>query len=277
MGSGLISPTRSLTSDNSRTQTRRSSISNRSGSRASNQGEYFFFCLFYYYNSIISLGESQILFGVTNIQIVRLKGEVFNVEAIHSILERKHFNGNISAVSPATSLNGFICSPNKTLFIPPVGHEVDINSKKAKLNISFIKNRDEELRSVSETIINNLFRNVLSTNSSRDYFIETVTGLNSKEVQSGKENDKKSVLSLSNYGVFFSEIKKVKPLNYRLILEIKYLGYSNYLSSEKEKIDELIISTSGVPLQVIFLPFYFNYDLLSLIVDIFQNQFIDGR
>eukprot|EP01035_Chromulina_nebulosa_P022631 gene22631-29303_t len=150
-----------------------------------------------------------------SVAIVRLRGEVFDADMTHSILKTK--------TSEPHPLNEFVVPPNSPPFIPPVGHNVAANPNKAKINISFIKGRDSELRNIAETVMGSLFRSVLA---------ETIWWSLSLDKT---EKDSKSHQRLSlpfplgkNYGVYFNEIREPRSLQQRVIIELKHAGYLSY-------------------------------------------------
>ena len=187
---------------------------------------------------------SATLIGVTNILILRLKGEVFLIDTVRDIIERNQSQKN------NTIIDHFIVPPNLLNFIPPVAFESDYNPNKGKINISTIKGRDKELRNISETVISELFKDVLNTNSTVDYLLATLSGSNEKciPLRGVEKYDQKSQIT---YGVYFNEIKDVKPLHYRMIAELKYKGYFSYYEEDNNKVKllEETLSPMSVTLQ----------------------------
>lgn len=196
------------------------------------------------------------LLGAPSVLIIRLRGDVFPIEITRNVIER---NKNLDI------LTQFVV-PQSPAFIPPVGKKffdpAYIESQKAlhsrgKVNISLIKGRDAELRSISEVIADTLFKSLLTGTSVKEYCRSTLSGVNqyaldmpqsSYGLTSLPGNDLSSNNSSSSssnttnpsadailaatkrlsdnisYGVYFREIQPVAPLVERLVTELKHTG-----------------------------------------------------
>lgn len=187
----------------------------------------------------------QVSLGAPSVLIVRLRGDVFPIETTKSIIER---NKELDILSE------FVV-PESQAFVPPVGQKffdpVYLEAQKAlhsrgKVNFSLIKNRDAELRGITEVIADALFKSILTTSSIKDYCRGTLSGVNEFAVdipdssygrtslpanaesgQKDRRDDGSHVAVLSDnvsYGVYFREIQVAPPLLQRLVVELKHLG-----------------------------------------------------
>ena len=186
----------------------------------------------------------QVMLGPPSVLLVRLKGEVYPIETTKNVIER---NKQIKIVENYNI-------PEKLPFIPPPGIKYfdpvfvaaqEAMHNKGKINISIIKDRDHELREITNIISDMLIKDVLSTHDVKDYLHSVLSGANINSIESKTMNTVRMNESKTNeytnssdtvcanivYGLYFTEIKPVKSLLERFIIELNYLGINKYNSN----------------------------------------------
>jgi hypothetical protein len=194
------------------------------------------------------------LLGPPSVLIVRLVGDVFPLETTKALIER----------NPALGVVSEFVVPENSAFIPPVGQKffdpnyIEAQRKlqsKGKVNLSLIRDRDGELRSITETIADSIFKAVLSTTAVREYCRSTLSGMNEYAVEvpgsshgqtalpgNAGKGDKDSLASNVSYGVYFREILPKAPLLQRLVVELKHRGV---LASALPVFDNAAVNSPG--------------------------------
>jgi hypothetical protein len=198
------------------------------------------------------------LLGPPSVLIVRLVGDVFPLETTKAIIER----------NPALGVVSEFVVPENAAFIPPVGQKFfDPNyieaqktlHSKGKVNLSLIRDRDGELRSITETIADSIFKAVLNTTAVKEYCRNTLSGVNEFALDvpgsshgqtalpgNAGRGDKDALASNVSYGVYFREILPRAPLLQRLVVELKHRGV---LASALPVFDNAAVSSPGEEVQ----------------------------
>lgn len=186
------------------------------------------------------------LLGAPSVLIIRLRGDVFPIETTRTVIER---NKNLDIMTE------FVV-PQSQAFVPPVGKKFfdptyieaqKVLHSRGKVNLSLIKGRDAELRSISEVIADTLFKSLLTTSTVKEYCRSTLSGVNHHAVDVphssyGLTSLPANALPSSNdvpqtiltatkqlsdnisYGVYFREIAPLPPLVERLVTELRHAG-----------------------------------------------------
>jgi hypothetical protein len=206
------------------------------------------------------------LLGAPSVLLVRLRGDVFPVETTKNILER---NAELNILQ-----DYFV--PQAREFIPPAGKKffdayfIEEQKKlhsKAKVNLSFIKGRDEELRDITQLVADDLFKVLLAAVDVRETCRATVSGENifavdvpgtshgslfKPSVQALQEQSLPSRVVADNqvYGVYFPELKPSVSLLRRLIVELKCLGVVQSPTNASVLAGVVVPGQSGLDLPV---------------------------
>lgn len=178
--------------------------------------------------------------GAPSVLIVRLRGDVFPIETTKSIIER----------NPQLHVLSEFVVPETRAFVPPVGQKFfdpvyleaqkNLHSK-GKVNFSLIKDRDAELRNITQMVADALFKDVLQSGDVHNYTRATLSGINDAAVEIPDSSFGRTALPAnaesvtsshgvaviadnSSYGVYFREIQVHAPLLQRLVVELKHAG-----------------------------------------------------
>jgi hypothetical protein len=176
------------------------------------------------------------LLGPPSVLIVRLQGEVYPIETTKSVIQR----------NPALDVLSEFVVPESPVFIPPVGQKyfdpTYIESQRAlrskgKVNLSLIRDRDAELRGITEVVADALFRDILNATHTREYTRATLAGINDRAVEIPGSSHGKTLLAGNaatvdanklcdnvSYGLYFHEILPRPPLLERLVVELRHCG-----------------------------------------------------
>lgn len=176
------------------------------------------------------------LLGPPSVLIVRLVGDVYPIETTKSLLERH---------KSLPVLSEFVV-PENPAFIPPVGQKYfdpafaeaqKALRNKGKVNLSLIRDRDAELRGITEIVADALFCDVLNANSTREYTRATLAGINDRAIAipgsshgqtllpgNAAQTDANRLCDNVSYGVYFHEILPQPSLLERLVVELKHCG-----------------------------------------------------
>ena len=190
------------------------------------------------------------LFGTTYILIARLKGEVYSEQTITLIHERNKYRSVERKDNEGVEVNEeevklkknplFEYVIPKTLdFIPPIGKkffdsefiaEQERIKNKSKVNIKFVHGRDEELRTVTQSIFDSLIKNTLNLPMMSESLLATLIADNPAEVTLNEKdglNPFKDPYAEVNgkYGIYYREVENELPLHQRMIIELKYMEY----------------------------------------------------
>lgn len=181
-------------------------------------------------------------YGHSYTLIVRLSGQIFSEETLQTILyERAHAAERESLML----MNRFVLpTPGKQLFIPPIEkrffdtafmNEQMKQRSKSKVNISFIKGRDAELRAVSYLVMEKLLQCAVSQQPVVECLRETLLQRSRRVVPLRK---RPSLLPFTEHssdstsehtaagvtGVYFRELSPAPALHHLLIREVKLRG-----------------------------------------------------
>lgn len=179
---------------------------------------------------------SQIMLGPPSVLIVRMKGDVYPVETVKKVIERnKHLRVMDQFTMPETT--SFIPPPGKKYFDPQFISEQETLRTKGRINLSAIKDRDAELRDITHSIADTLFKDVLNLHEVRSYCRSTLAGIHTEAIAERQldgdaviddgvrvESDRKLSGNIT-YGLYFSEVTPKKTLLQAFIIELKLLGY----------------------------------------------------
>lgn len=178
---------------------------------------------------------SQIMLGPPSVLIVRMKGDVYPVETVKKVIERnRHLRVMDQYTVPETT--SFIPPPGKKYFDPQFISEQETLRTKGRINLSAIKDRDAELRDITHSIADTLFKDVLNLHGVRSYCRSTLAGINTEAITESDgdafdddtgvrvESDRKLSGNIT-YGLYFSEVTPKKTLLQAFVIELKLLGY----------------------------------------------------
>lgn len=181
---------------------------------------------------------SQIMLGPPSVLIIRMKGDVYPVETVKKVIERNRLLRVMDQFTvPETT--SFIPPPGKKYFDPQFISEQENLRTKGRINLSAIKDRDAELRDITHSIADTLFKDVLNLHGVRSYCRSTLAGINTEAITESEgdrqldgdaddgvtvETDRKLSGNIT-YGLYFSEVTPKKTLLQAFIIELKLLGY----------------------------------------------------
>jgi hypothetical protein len=168
-----------------------------------------------------------------------MKGDVYPVETVKKVIERnRHLRVMDQFTVPETT--SFIPPPGKKYFDPQFISEQENLRTKGRINLSAIKDRDAELRDITHSIADTLFKDVLNLHGVRSYCRSTLAGINTEAITESDgdrqldgdadddgvtvETDRKLSGNIT-YGLYFSEVTPKKTLLQAFIIELKLLGY----------------------------------------------------
>mmetsp|Transcript_1222 Transcript_1222/g.2003 ORF Transcript_1222/g.2003 Transcript_1222/m.2003 type:complete len:1340 (+) Transcript_1222:3-4022(+) len=194
-----------------------------------------------------------VMLGVPSTLIVRLRGDVYPVAVMKQLIQR---NSDVEVIAE-------YAVPESAAFVPPVGkkyfdsayreEQAQLRSK-GKVNLALIKDRDSELRQITETVVDELFKSVMQATSMNYYMRSTLSGENpfvvdipasSHEQLRDKESPASQISTSSNYGVYFREICPERSLLERLVIELKCANVLNTDLSSTTKA-KAVVEKAGV-------------------------------
>jgi len=164
-----------------------------------------------------------------------MKGDVYPVETVKTVIDRnRHLRVMDQYTVPETT--SFIPPPGKKYFDPQFISEQETLRTKGRINLSAIKDRDAELRDITHSIADTLFKDVLNLHGVRSYCRSTLAGINTEAITESDgdafdddtgvrvESDRKLSGNIT-YGLYFSEVTPKKTLLQAFVIELKLLGY----------------------------------------------------
>ena len=181
---------------------------------------------------------SQIMLGPPSVLVIRVKGDVYPVETVKNVIERNRHHMRVMDQFTVPETTSFIPPPGKKYFDPQFISEQEALRTKGRINLSAIKDRDAELRDITHSIADTLFKDVLNLHAVRSYCRSTLTGINTEAIAETErekhlDGDGDGVAQSDNiplsgnitYGLYFSEVTPKKTVLQAFILELKLLGY----------------------------------------------------